>query len=500
METLSPATYDSNQYYRFINLGYGSTWSLDVVNPPDGTLFMGPTGPFAGQLWQLLDAGSVGGASGHFYISGYFLGAKMKLDVGINERGDYVPLLVNYTTQYTQTWSLTPHADAIGENRTTWTMAPDFIGAATSGSEEILSVYNDTSLPYLAPQAADAATQTLQRWLVLQDGETIDDPTFSPAHLPALATEVRFCVPTGRKHDFALRNIDKNHFCFFQAPIIPIGQPTSPAVAAATFTITASITPSVTSTSSAATTDSHLTTTLLAATVVPITLFVLAVAAVFIFVIRRRRTLRKLDAANHLWSKQHPYSSSSGRRGGGSTTYRRSSSAAVLSFFESPMERWKREDDDHDPAGRGVALSLLSSNLSQPWVLGAGCGPEESAVAVGNGLSAPPAGRVGEPGSGTCFLSAFPRLERERTCATEPRIHWYGADLRCQMMMMVMWCFHHGTTRPGRARSALMRAWCRCRRWPRGRRLRGARFLGGTIHRIRGVMLPTGGDARKRKV
>lgn len=183
--------FDANQYYRLINLEVGGELSLDVDNPettmPNGSLSLQPTGKFQGQIWQILESTS----PGHYFMSTAFLGAKMKLDAIINERGDWAPQLRNFTEKYNQTWSFTRHTDA--GNRTTWTVVPDFLVTAPKA----FSIYNDSSMkPYLAPLVAGDQVRIngaeYQRWLVSEEGKTIDDPTFSATHLPALATEVRY--------------------------------------------------------------------------------------------------------------------------------------------------------------------------------------------------------------------------------------------------------------------------------------------------------------------
>lgn len=193
METNSTNSFDPNQYYRLINLAVGPEVSLDVASPqstaPNGTLVLKSSGQYSGQIWQFLEASD---DRGHFYISSSFLGAKLKLDVLLNDRGDYAPHLRNYTTEYNQTWQLTPHVDELGGNRTTWTLQPDFIATGSAGG--LFSVYNDTLDPYLArvaPPGQSRSLEKFQRWSVVQEGVSIDDPTFSATHLPALATEVR---------------------------------------------------------------------------------------------------------------------------------------------------------------------------------------------------------------------------------------------------------------------------------------------------------------------
>lgn len=193
MEVNSTSSFNPNQYYRMINVALGPEVSLDVESPqsraPNGSLVVKPSGPFSGQIWQFLESDE---ERGHFFISSSFLGAKLKLDVLINGRGDYEPHLRNFTTEYNQTWTLTPHVDALGGNRTTWTMQPDFIAIEPVGGR--FSLYNDTLAPYL--NRIDVTDQTtdedkFDRWsLVVEEGILVDDPTYSATHLPALATEV----------------------------------------------------------------------------------------------------------------------------------------------------------------------------------------------------------------------------------------------------------------------------------------------------------------------
>lgn len=194
MEVNSTDSFDPNQYYRIINLDLGPEVSLDVASPqstaPNGSLVIKTSGPYSGQIWQFLESDE---APGHFYISSSFLGAKLKLDVLLNSRGDYEPHLRNFTTAYNQTWSLIPHVDALGGNTTTWTLQPDFIAAGVVGGR--FSLYNDTLEPYIngvSPTSEqNSTTEKLARWsLVAEEGVLIDDPTYSATHLPALATEV----------------------------------------------------------------------------------------------------------------------------------------------------------------------------------------------------------------------------------------------------------------------------------------------------------------------
>lgn len=184
--------FDPNQYYRLTNVALGGEFSLDVDNPqttpPNGSLSMTADRQVSGQIWQILELNK----TGRYFLSSSFLGAKLKLDALINDRGDFAPYLRNYTTEYEQTWELVPLVDT-AHNRTTWRIVPEFL--ATGSSDGLaFSVYNDTSMkPYLAPivpeNKIDREAQ-IQQWLVSEEGVTIDDPTFSSTHLPALATEV----------------------------------------------------------------------------------------------------------------------------------------------------------------------------------------------------------------------------------------------------------------------------------------------------------------------
>ncbi|CAN8105101.1 unnamed protein product [Discula destructiva] len=311
-----------------MNLALGTGVSLDVVNDdrPDGSLIILPTGPFSGQVWQFLEASD---AVGHYYISSEFLGAKRKLDALPNERGDYAPHLRDFSEYYTQTWSLTPYVDALSGNRTTWTMTPDFVTTDIQGTYSVFSAYNDTFDPYLAPFASN---DQYQRWLLLPDGTTIDDLTYSATHLPALATE---------------------------APIIAIEEPTVAPTAPALITSPPSAVANSASTSDDA---SHITGPLIAAAVVPTTVFALAVAAFVLFICMRRRKLRKLDENSPYPTPEHP------RPRGDSPSV--SKSTAVLteivdSFAEKPLYQWKREKGTDVATVRGLtSVSLMSSNLS----------------------------------------------------------------------------------------------------------------------------------------
>lgn len=181
----APANFESNKYYRLVNVGLGLSQCLDVANPPDGSLTLGPTGAQQGQIWQLLEAASLEG----YYMSSHFLGAKMKLDVLPNERGQFSPWLREYTTNYEQTWTFSPYVDAMNNlNETSWTISPNFIGGR---APLVFSVRDDATAPVLVPYVDGDA---YQRWFVVTEGMPINDPTYSANHLPALATEVRCSV------------------------------------------------------------------------------------------------------------------------------------------------------------------------------------------------------------------------------------------------------------------------------------------------------------------
>lgn len=190
MATSATDNFDPNQYYRITNLALGGEFSLDVDNPqttaPNGSLGLSVSGPYSGQIWQILESND----TGHFFLSSSFLGPKLKMDAVINERGDYAPQLRNFTTDYEQTWGLISHVDA--SNKTTWTIMPDFIAGGTNLGLA-WSVYNDTRRPFLAPPIPESQIDyggRNQRWFVSLEGVTIDDPSYSSTHLPALATEV----------------------------------------------------------------------------------------------------------------------------------------------------------------------------------------------------------------------------------------------------------------------------------------------------------------------
>lgn len=195
MALSSTDSFDPNQYYRLTNLGLGGEFSLDVDNPqttpPNGSTSLALSEQVSGQIWQILELNDT---AEDFLISSAFLGAKLKLDALINSRGDYAPQLRNYTTEYNQTWKFVPHIES-STNRTTWSIIPDFLATSADGALA-LSVYNDsTRKPYLAPIIPDSQIGEegqYQRWFISEEGVTIDDPTFSSTHLPALATEVSY--------------------------------------------------------------------------------------------------------------------------------------------------------------------------------------------------------------------------------------------------------------------------------------------------------------------
>ncbi|KAJ4387718.1 hypothetical protein N0V93_008317 [Gnomoniopsis smithogilvyi] len=373
MEINSTDSFDSNQYYRLINLALGPEVSLDVASPqttaPNGSLVVKTSGPFSGQIWQFLQSEE---DRGHFYISSSFLGAKLKLDVLINDRGDYEPHLRNFTTEYNQTWTLTPHADVLSGNRTTWTLQPDFIEIGSVGGR--FSLYNDTLAPYLSRiDASDqaASIDKLERWsVVVEEGELIDDPTYSATHLPALATE---------------------------SAVVPAGEPT--------VTPTETVTPTALASSSG--NDNHLTGPLIAAAVVPTTVFVLIVTGFCIFIFMRRRRLRQIE-------ENSPYPSSP------RTSRPPGSSSVIMSelfdnFVEDPIDRWKR-GNAKKPQGL-TSMSLLSSNLSASlWSFR---NPQESNVTmVANPLTAPPPARSrtsdSEPGTGDDVIQSPSSLSTKK--------------------------------------------------------------------------------------
>lgn len=190
MAVQATGSFDPNQFYRFTNVALGGAFSLDVLNPPvgapDGSLVMSPSGPYSGQVYQILEDDP-----GHYFISCAFLGAKYKLDAYPNADGNYAPHLRGLTLDYAQTWLLTPHVD--DKNRTSWTLVPDFV---TGGSQSMSIVNLDGSeaTPVLVPSLSGSELQNGtglgQLWFLTAEGVTIDDPTFSATHLPTLATEV----------------------------------------------------------------------------------------------------------------------------------------------------------------------------------------------------------------------------------------------------------------------------------------------------------------------
>jgi len=173
---------NSNIFYRITNVALGTSFSLDVANSEGGGTSSGlvdiaPSGLFSGQVWQFLNPSQPG--KGPYYLSTSFLGPEKKLDVGVGNKAQYVPQLMNLTTAHDQTWIVTAHNDtSIGINATTYSLAPHILGGS-----KFLSVKNDTKKLSL-----DDAGGTNQHWM-LTPLMQINDAAFSTSALWAMATQ-----------------------------------------------------------------------------------------------------------------------------------------------------------------------------------------------------------------------------------------------------------------------------------------------------------------------
>ena len=99
---MAAPTFDPNVLYRITNPAIRKSVSLNVVNPedgmPTGEINITPSGPFKGQAWQAPSTTSI--PAGTFLLSTKFLGARMKLDIAVNDFAVYVPFLKNFTTAH----------------------------------------------------------------------------------------------------------------------------------------------------------------------------------------------------------------------------------------------------------------------------------------------------------------------------------------------------------------------------------------------------------------
>jgi hypothetical protein len=184
---MAEQAFDSNLFYRITNLSLGRNFSVDVANTasniPIGTVDITPTGPFMGQIWQLLNLDSVG-KSNTYLLSSYYLGAQKKLFLTIGEGATYVPFLTNFTNSpYDLTWVISPsNNDSITTVNTTYSLTPTFLGGA-----QVLSVNTITKQPFL--EATGGSSN--QQWQ-FTPVQYINDPSFSAAALNSVETQVGF--------------------------------------------------------------------------------------------------------------------------------------------------------------------------------------------------------------------------------------------------------------------------------------------------------------------
>lgn len=190
---MAEPTFDSNIFYRITNPSIGSNFSIDVANTasgvPVGSVDITPSGPFEGQVWQLLNLENAWNSS-TYLLSSLYLGAQKKLFLTIGEGAIYVPFLTNFTNSpYDMTWIVSPTSTGgTAINKTMYSMSPRFLAGA-----QALSVNTVTKQPFL--EAAGASNN--QQWQ-FTPVEEINDVSFSAAALSALGTPV--CSPRTNHH------------------------------------------------------------------------------------------------------------------------------------------------------------------------------------------------------------------------------------------------------------------------------------------------------------
>lgn len=165
--------------------------SIDVANTasglPIGTVDITPSGPFTGQMWQLLNLETTNNSS-TYLLSSYYLGAEKKLFVTVGEDAIYVPFLTNFTNSpYDLSWVVSPsNGSGIGSANVTYSMSPTFLGGA-----QALSVNTVTKQPFLE----DAGAGNNQQW-EFKSVQYINDASFSATALSAKGTSVNFPLYT----------------------------------------------------------------------------------------------------------------------------------------------------------------------------------------------------------------------------------------------------------------------------------------------------------------
>jgi hypothetical protein len=169
--------FDPDIFYRITNVAIGKSVSLDAANPsegvPTGEIDINPSGPFTGQAWQVLSTTSI--PAGTFLLSTKFLGARMKLDIAVNDFAVYVPFLKNLTTAQDQTWIISQLGNS--SSNSTYSLSPHMLGGSIA-----LTVNTTTKQPFL-----DTAGGANQQW-ALTPLAAINDASFSASALTAVTT------------------------------------------------------------------------------------------------------------------------------------------------------------------------------------------------------------------------------------------------------------------------------------------------------------------------
>ncbi|KAE9362897.1 hypothetical protein N431DRAFT_565026 [Stipitochalara longipes BDJ] len=180
-----PTSFDSNVFYRITNPSIGSNFwllerdSRDPTGVPIGTVDVTPSGPFMGQLWQLLNLDNAKGSS-TYLLSSYYLGAQKKLFVTVGADAIYIPFLTNFTNSpYDLSWIVSPSGySSAGSANVTFSISPTFLGGS-----QVLSVNTITKQPFL--EAAGKSNNQQWQFTPVQH---INDPSFSAAALSAVGT------------------------------------------------------------------------------------------------------------------------------------------------------------------------------------------------------------------------------------------------------------------------------------------------------------------------
>jgi len=182
---MAESNFDPNVFYRITNLSLGSNFSIDVANTASealiGTVDITPSGPFMGQIWQLLHLDGTGNSSAYL-LSSFYLGAQKKLFLTVGEGAIYIPFLTNFTNSpYDLSWIVSPSNLSTKFDNAIFSITPSFLHGA-----QALSVNSVTKQPFL--EATGGSSNQQWQFTPVQN---INDPSFSAAALSALGTSVR---------------------------------------------------------------------------------------------------------------------------------------------------------------------------------------------------------------------------------------------------------------------------------------------------------------------